>query len=167
MWKCPKCGEQHDDQFDSCWKCSGQTPSTTALGQKKPKPVCCPHCDTALDYVGTKRFHEGGRWGLLGDLGELFVRRENFDIFVCSRCGRVEFFVDGIGEELRPQRPASRGLPTAEEAFALYEDATKRELKGDLKGALTLYEQVLVRFPSTEAASDATKCIESLKMRIT
>ena len=42
-------------------------------------------------------------WGFfLGDLGELFVNREHFDIYVCSRCGRVEFFVDGIGEEFRP-----------------------------------------------------------------
>ena len=25
MWKCPKCGECLEDQFDSCWKCAGQT----------------------------------------------------------------------------------------------------------------------------------------------
>ena len=23
MWTCKKCGEQIEDQFDSCWKCSG------------------------------------------------------------------------------------------------------------------------------------------------
>jgi hypothetical protein len=22
MWTCPKCGEEIEDQFDSCWKCS-------------------------------------------------------------------------------------------------------------------------------------------------
>jgi hypothetical protein len=61
-------------------------------------------CDTELQYVGTKRFHEGTRgWGFaLGDLGELFVNRESFDVYVCGRCGRVELFVDGIGEEFRP-----------------------------------------------------------------
>src|SRR5262245_29720579 len=26
MWKCPKCGEQIEPQFDSCWKCAGPTP---------------------------------------------------------------------------------------------------------------------------------------------
>jgi len=36
-----------------------------------------------LDYVGRKRFHEGTNWGALGEIGE--------------------FFVDGIGEEYRPQ----------------------------------------------------------------
>jgi hypothetical protein len=62
----------------------------------------CARCATNLDYVGTKRFHEGTRYGVLGDIGELFVKREQFDVYVCPRCGRVEFFVDGIGEEFRP-----------------------------------------------------------------
>ena len=50
-------------------------------------PVVCPRCDAALDYVGTKKFHEGSRgWGFwLGDLGELFVNREHFDVYVCPR----------------------------------------------------------------------------------
>jgi hypothetical protein len=30
------------------------------------------------------------------------VNRERFDIYVCPRCGRVEFFIDGIGERFRP-----------------------------------------------------------------
>lgn len=28
MWTCPKCNEQLEDQFDSCWKCAGQTLET-------------------------------------------------------------------------------------------------------------------------------------------
>jgi hypothetical protein len=67
-----------------------------------PDPMRCPRCDVALDYVGTRDFHEGTRWGVLGDLGELFVHKEHFDVYACPRCGRVEFFVDGIGEEFRP-----------------------------------------------------------------
>ena len=23
MWTCPQCGEQHQEQFDACWKCAG------------------------------------------------------------------------------------------------------------------------------------------------
>lgn len=66
-------------------------------------PMVCARCDAALSYAGTKKFHEGTRaWGFfLGDLGELFTNREHFDVYVCPRCGRVEFFVDGLGEELR------------------------------------------------------------------
>jgi len=47
--------------------------------------------------------HDGARRGVLGDLGELFVNKERFDADSCPRCGRVEFFVGGIGEELRPR----------------------------------------------------------------
>lgn len=66
-------------------------------------PVTCPRCETRLDFVGTKAFHEGTRLGFLGEIGELFVNRERFDVYVCPRCGRVELFVDGIGEEFREQ----------------------------------------------------------------
>ncbi|HSK94096.1 MAG TPA: hypothetical protein VLA76_08585 [Candidatus Angelobacter sp.] len=65
-------------------------------------PIVCPRCELHLEYVGTRDFHEGTRWGVLGELGELFVNKQRFDVFVCPRCGRVELFIDGIGEELRP-----------------------------------------------------------------
>lgn len=67
-----------------------------------PDPMKCPRCETDLAFVGTKQFHEGKRWGILGDIGEMFVNKEKFDVYVCQRCGRVELFVDGIGEEFRP-----------------------------------------------------------------
>jgi ribosomal protein S27AE len=65
-------------------------------------PMTCPRCEVELSYVGTKAFHEGTRWGVLGELGELFVNKQRFDVYVCPRCGRVELFIDGIGEEFRP-----------------------------------------------------------------
>ena len=45
-------------------------------------PMTCPRCGVHIDFVGTKKFHEGTRWGALGEIGELFV--------------------DGIGEEFHP-----------------------------------------------------------------
>ena len=125
MWKCPKCRERIEDAFDVCWNCgtsqSGvedpdfqQDPSAKELadsGLQSGKaqqtdenldPIRCARCHRPLDYVGTKAFHEGTDWGVLGNLGELFVNRERFEVYVCPRCGRVEFFVDGIGEEYRP-----------------------------------------------------------------
>jgi hypothetical protein len=68
-------------------------------------PMRCARCETTLEFVGTKKFHEGTRTlGLFfGEIGELFQHREHFDVYVCPRCGRVELFVDGIGEEFRPQ----------------------------------------------------------------
>ena len=110
MWRCEKCGEQIEGTFDACWKCGatrGQaTPDSAAESDADTAPVNtdplkCPRCPRALEYVGRKRFHEGTNWGLFGELGELFVKREHFDVYVCPRCGRVEMFVDGIGDEYR------------------------------------------------------------------
>jgi hypothetical protein len=64
-------------------------------------PLTCLRCRRPLDYVGRKRFHEGTNWGFFGEVGELFVKRQHFDLYVCPRCGKVELFVDGIGEQLR------------------------------------------------------------------
>lgn len=77
-----------------------------AGGRKKAQDPAldCPRCRRRLKFVGTKAFHEGTSWGgFFGDLGEFFVNKESFDVYVCQRCGRVEFFVSGIGEEFRPR----------------------------------------------------------------
>lgn len=123
MWQCPKCKESIEPSFDTCWHCGTsqdgtEDPSFTCVedldgvpGSWKPpesqspskNALICPRCRKQLTYVGTKRFHEGAQWGIFGDLGELFVNSEKFDVYSCPKCGRVEFFVDGIGEDLRPE----------------------------------------------------------------
>ena len=117
MWLCSKCGESIEDTFDTCWKCGtswdgvkdsegkADPPDEVPASATEPKtgdPIACARCNQTLQYVGRKRFHEGANWGVFGEIGELFVKREHFDVYVCPRCGRVEFFVDGIGEEFRP-----------------------------------------------------------------
>jgi len=118
MWTCPKCSESLDDAFNECWKCGTfkdgaedpgfakraavtRAPEQPSDGSKHP--MLCPRCEETLEFVGTKKFHEGTRWGALGDIGELFVKKESFDVYCCPRCGRVELFVEGIGEEFRPK----------------------------------------------------------------
>ena len=113
-WSCRRCHEAVDESFDACWKCGATragdsdpsfapVPDAHVSGASpEPNPITCVRCERSLDYVGRKRFHEGTNWGALGELGELFVKREHFDVYVCPRCGRVELFVDGIGEAFRP-----------------------------------------------------------------
>lgn len=61
----------------------------------------CLRCRTPLQYMGTKKFHEGTRWSVFGDLAELFENREQYDVYMCPRCGKVEMFVDGVGDDMR------------------------------------------------------------------
>ena len=69
----------------------------------RPGELNCLRCRTPLQFMGTKKFHEGTRWSVFGDLAELFENREHFDVFMCPNCGKVELFVDGVGEELRSE----------------------------------------------------------------
>jgi hypothetical protein len=115
MWTCSQCNESVDEGLTVCWKCGTREDGVTdpAFRSVAPEPepververgesIVCARCRTALRYVGRRRFHEGTNWGFLGEVGELFVKKEHFDVYLCPRCGQVEFFVDGIGEEHRP-----------------------------------------------------------------
>ena len=66
--------------------------------------INCPRCQTKLDYVGTRRLKEERSIAALGELGEMYKSgaHEFLDVYTCGRCGHVEFFVDGLGDELRP-----------------------------------------------------------------
>lgn len=103
MWTCPKCGERLDDGFDACWNC-GTTPGGESDPGFEPedvpvgatgRDVDCLRCGRALDFMGVKYFHEGTRWGLLGDLAELLVRKQGLELYVCDGCGHVELFTAG------------------------------------------------------------------------
>jgi predicted nucleic-acid-binding Zn-ribbon protein len=52
----------------------------------------CLRCGTELLYAGNFKFHEGTRWGALGDIFELNENRECFDVCKCPNCGKVEFY---------------------------------------------------------------------------
>ena len=72
-------------------------------------PINCARCHRPLYFLGLRNFHEGSRPGVFGDLFELFQNREELELFACGHCGHVEFFVGGVGEELRgfePEKPA-------------------------------------------------------------
>lgn len=110
MWSCPRChAAVEDDAWQACWKCGGrrdETPAETAAHEAQRDALrACLRCKTHLTFAGTRKFHHGGgRMDfLLGDLGELFVGRETYDVFFCPACGKVEFYVDGIGEHLRDE----------------------------------------------------------------
>lgn len=73
--------------------------------------LTCPRCESEMEFAGTRQFHEGTRlWDFLGGLFELVKHREALDVYVCKLCGKVEFFLSGIGEDLRGGGPAMRDV---------------------------------------------------------
>ena len=68
-------------------------------------PINCVRCAGQMYYLGIRDFHEGTRVGVFGDIFELFQNREEMEMFACGKCGRIEFFVGGVGEELRGWEP--------------------------------------------------------------
>ena len=55
--------------------------------------IDCLRCQVKMAYSGKYEFHEGMNTGVLGNLFELFQNREAFGLYVCPKCGKVEFFV--------------------------------------------------------------------------
>jgi len=106
MWICRICdASTEDDNWDVCWKCSINKNASDAevqeIRERLEKSKKCLRCSSLMAYAGTKQFHEGSRMGVLGDLAELFVGREGYDVYYCTRCGKVEFYMDGIGDAER------------------------------------------------------------------
>lgn len=103
-WTCETCGEQHASQFETCWKCEGaRLPPEEREGQIEiaappSEPLKCLRCTSVMKKTGTMQIQDHSSWDI-----SLFRDFKSFDVFVCPRCGKAEFFVDGLGEELRPR----------------------------------------------------------------
>lgn len=109
MWTCTVCAREIEAEESFCYHCgasretSGVDAARIAEKREGPAPLACSRCANPMRFTGTRKFHEGTRgWGFwLGDLGELFTNREHYDTYVCTRCGKIEFFLEGLGEEHR------------------------------------------------------------------
>ena len=98
MKPCPNCNTEIENNFEICWNCSYSLTENRVIDFDKEletnkRKINCLRCNINLLYSGVYRFHEGRRFGFLGNLFELFVNKESFEIYVCPKCGKVEFFV--------------------------------------------------------------------------
>ena len=115
MKTCPNCNAEIENNFEICWNCCYSLTENrvieherewdTNTESEKPDPntrvIVCLRCNVNLHYSGVYSFHEGMRLGFLGDFFELFVNRESFEIYICPKCGKVEFFVPLDSDKLR------------------------------------------------------------------
>jgi len=96
MKNCPKCNEEIEASFEICWNCNYSLAEEKVIEFKdntpEAKKINCLRCNLLMHYLGNYRFHEGVKTGVFGSLFEIFVNRESFDLYLCSKCGKVEFF---------------------------------------------------------------------------
>jgi hypothetical protein len=82
-----------EDPFEQAQFTPTEFGERSADDAEAPGPECL-RCEVKLDYVGEKRFREGGNWGVMGEIGHLFEKAESYHVYVCRQCGHVDFFVD-------------------------------------------------------------------------
>lgn len=100
MKNCPNCNSEVLDNFDLCWNCNYSFSDNKIVDIKDvengSRDLDCLRCKVPLIYSGIYKFHEGARAGAFGNLFELFVNRESFEIYLCPKCGKVEFFAPSV-----------------------------------------------------------------------
>lgn len=98
MKSCPHCASEVIENFHICWNCNYSfTENKIIEFEEEPKDrastnIDCLRCKTGMRYSGNYKFHEGPKIGILGSLFELFVNRESFDLYLCPKCRKIEFF---------------------------------------------------------------------------
>jgi predicted nucleic-acid-binding Zn-ribbon protein len=96
MKNCPKCNSEVEDNFELCWNCNFSFTENKVIDiaefTKGSREIACIRCAVHLIYSGNFKFHEGAQIGVFGNIFELLVNRESFDLYICPKCGMVEFY---------------------------------------------------------------------------
>jgi Zn finger protein HypA/HybF involved in hydrogenase expression len=96
MKNCPNCSAEIEENFELCWNCNYSLTENKIIAIKDltqgTREISCLRCNIPLIFSGNYKFHEGAKTGFFGNIFELFVNREKFDLYLCPKCGKVEFF---------------------------------------------------------------------------
>ncbi|MFB6340107.1 hypothetical protein ACE1ET_00210 [Saccharicrinis sp. FJH62] len=96
MKNCPNCNAELEDNFNLCWNCNYSLTDEEIIPEEEfdegHRNLNCLRCDVKMKYSGVYKFHEGFNTGVLGGLFELLVNKESFELYLCLKCGKVEFF---------------------------------------------------------------------------
>jgi len=96
MKNCPNCNSEIEDNFQLCWNCNYSFAENKVVDikdlSKGSREIDCLRCKIPMIFSGQYKFHEGARIGALGNIFELFINRERFDLYICPKCGKVELY---------------------------------------------------------------------------
>ena len=96
MKTCPNCQTEVEPAFNLCWNCNYSFTENKVVEFFEEKPgncdIDCLRYAVPIRFAGNFDFHEGTNFAALGSLFEIFINRESFDLYLCPKCGKVEFF---------------------------------------------------------------------------
>ena len=161
----------HADHFSTCWKCAGMDAPPRGVGVASASVLPCARCNTEMQTLGTRTLPGASTGGILGELSELFTDREKMEVFACPNCGRVEFFVEGVGQANRSVvahevQAAPAASTYVERAQGQLHEAGMHESHGELETAVIRYEDVIAKYPGTVLARDAEERIREIKLKL-
>ena len=73
------------------------------------RKINCLRCQGTMEYVGRENLQLGRTGWILGDLPNLLAGALNVDIYLCPKCGKLEFFHSNFEGE--PNRYRDEALP--------------------------------------------------------
>ena len=138
-----------------------------------PPSIACTSCNIPLSLVGAHHLRDG-KDNALGLLGGMFNDCERLDVYVCPRCGRVDFFVEGLSRQFRQDagQEGAQGVPASAAAGSrsavglLFQEAWRLDQQEQWEVAIPRYEEVLRRYPGTNFARDAERRISQIKLKL-
>ena len=97
MWKCEQCGEEHEDQFESCWNCAGQRSASDipaphvyekelTLDEKLAEKFKCPKCRSKKAEIQKIAVTGTGISKILD------IQHNTYISVSCQKCGFTEFY---------------------------------------------------------------------------
>jgi hypothetical protein len=170
MWRCPNCGEQNEDQFDSCWRCAKAGPDEGEQPARQRE-----------SWWLFRYWRRGWAILLLTVLVGLCARLASAMlsaakvyasavqllvlVFVVLALPVSAYLVFTLlfGEEAWTWGKLARTPSREETASALFEEGARLERCGNLPDARDAYAEVVQDYPATPAAQDARKRLENLQ----
>lgn len=93
---CPWCDGNIPEESEFCPECGIELAPVAELpedeGFTRPENMPCLRCDGTMASTGEHKFQLGEHGFLFGDLSHLFRGALKVEIFLCQKCGKLEFF---------------------------------------------------------------------------
>jgi hypothetical protein len=173
MWRCPNCGKQNEDQFNSCWRCTKANPD----GGDKP-------ARQEASWWFFRYWRRGWAILLLVVLVGLCARLASAMLSAAKvYASAVQLLVLVLvvlalpvsaylvftllfGEEAWTWAKKARTPSREETAAALFEEGARLDGCGHLRAARDAYAELVQDHPDTAVAQHARKRLESLQAQI-